>query len=317
MKIFIAGGTGAIGRPLIAELLVRGHSLIALTRSAEKAQALEEQGTEPAIADVFDAEAVHAAMHRARPEVVIEQLTSLPRTYTRESMSAAAAFNRRIRLEGGANVLAAAQASGVRRYLRQSIAFWAVPGPGLADEVTPLAVDASPAVAADVRVVTEIERHLFAAPNLEGIALRYGFFYGPGTWFTPGGDVAEQVRQQQFPIIGSGAGVWSWLHIADAALATAAAVEQGPPGIYLVANDEPLAVRDWLPAFARWLNAPPPPQMLLDEALQTRGADAVYYGTQMRGVSNAKAKRELNFHPRPLEWLGNAASADAHGRPTH
>ena len=160
MKIFIAGGTGAIGRPLIAELLAKGHAVAALTRSSEKAQALVEQGIEPAIADVFDADAVKAVVRRAQPEIVIEQLTALPRTYTRESMSAAAAFNHRIRLEGGANVLAAAQAAGVRRYLRQSIAFWAVPGPGLADEETPLAFDASPAVAADVRVVTEIERRL-------------------------------------------------------------------------------------------------------------------------------------------------------------
>ena len=151
MKIFVAGGTGAIGRPLIAELLAKGHAVVALTRSPEKAQALVEQGIEPAIADVFDTDAVKAVVSRAQPEVVIEQLTALPRTYTRESMSAAAALNNRIRLEGGANVLAAAQAAGVRRYLRQSIAFWAIPGPGLADEETPLAFDASPAVAADAR----------------------------------------------------------------------------------------------------------------------------------------------------------------------
>ena len=168
MKIFIAGGTGAIGRPLIAELLAKGHALVALTRSPEKAQALVEQGIEPAIADVFDADAIKAVVRRAQPEVVIEQLTALPRTYTRESMSAAAALNTRLRLEGGANVLAAAQAAGVRRYLRQSIAFWAVPGPGLADEETPLAFDASPAVAADARVVTELEHRLLGNPNIEG-----------------------------------------------------------------------------------------------------------------------------------------------------
>src|SRR5262245_14378825 len=183
MKIFVAGGTGAIGRPLIAELLAKGHALVALTRSPEKAQALVEQGIEPALADVFDTDAVKAVVNRAQPEIVIEQLTALPRTYTRESLSAAAGFNSRIRLEGGANVLAAAQTAGVRRYLRQSIAFWAVPGPGLADEETPLAFDASPAVAADARVVTELEHRLLGNTNIEGIVLRYGFFYGPGTWF--------------------------------------------------------------------------------------------------------------------------------------
>ncbi|HEY9604399.1 MAG TPA: NAD(P)-dependent oxidoreductase [Allocoleopsis sp.] len=311
MKIFVAGATGAIGRPLIAQLLAQGHDVVALTRSLEKAQTLAEQGVEPAIADVFDADAVKAAVIRAQPEVVIEQLTSYPKTYTRESMSAAAVLNTRIRLEGGANVLAAAQAAGVRRYLRQSIAFWAVPGTGLADEQTPLAFDASPAVAADARIVTELERRLLDTPNIEGIALRYGFFYGSGTWFAPDGDVAQQVRQQQFPIVGNGEGVWSWLHIEDAAIATVAAAEQGTPGIYLITDDRPLEVREWLSAFARWLNAPLPPQVSVEDALQIGGADAVYYGTQMRGVSNAKTKRELNFQPRSLEWLVDTAVAHA------
>jgi nucleoside-diphosphate-sugar epimerase len=304
MKIFVAGGTGAIGRPLIAELLAKGHGLVALTRSQEKAQALVERDVEPVIADVFDADAVKAVVSRAQPDIVIEQLTALPRTYTRESMNAAAALNNRIRLVGGANVLSGAQAAGVRRYLRQSVAFYAIPGPGLADEDTPLAFSASRAVAAGVREVTEVEHHLLGSPNIEGIVLRYGFFYGPGTWFNPDGDVARQVRQQQFPIIGNGEGVWSWLHIEDASIATVAAAEQGNPGIYVIANDQPLAVREWLPAFARWLNAPPPPQVSIEDALKKDGgADAVYYGTQMRGVSNAKAKRELNFQPRPLEWI--------------
>ncbi|HEY9403390.1 MAG TPA: NAD(P)-dependent oxidoreductase [Pyrinomonadaceae bacterium] len=303
MKIFVAGGTGAIGRPLITELLARGHALVVLTRSPEKAVALAEQGVEPAIADVFDPEAVKAVVARARPEVVIEQLTALPSTYTRESLGATGALNNRLRLEGGANVLAAARATGVRRYLRQSIAFWAAPGPGLADEETPLAFDASPAVAADARVVTELEQRLLGNPDIEGIALRYGFFYGPGTWFHPDGDVGRQVRQRQFPVIGQGEGVASWLHIEDAAVATAAAAERGNPGIYLIANDQPLAAREWLPAFARWVNAPPPPHVSVEEALKAAGADAVYYGTQMRGVSNAKAKHELNFQPRPLEWI--------------
>jgi nucleoside-diphosphate-sugar epimerase len=303
MRIFVAGATGAIGRPLIAQLLAKGHAVIALTRSSEKAQTLAAQGVEPAIADIFDPDAVKAAVIHAQPDVVIEQLTAYPKTYTRESMGAAAALNTRIRLEGSANVLAAAQAAGVRRYLRQSIAFWGIPGTGLADEKTPLAFDASPAVAADARIVTEIERRLLEAPNLEGITLRYGFFYGPGTWFAPDGDVAAQVRQQQFPIVGNGNGVWSWLHIEDAAIATVAAAEQGNPGIYLIADDRPLAVREWLSAFAHWLNAPSPPQVSVEEALQMGGVDAVYYGTQMRGVSNAKAKRELGFQPRSLEWL--------------
>ncbi|MEG4059142.1 NAD(P)-dependent oxidoreductase [Microcoleus sp. Pol7_B2] len=308
MKIFVAGGTGAIGRPTLDQLLARGHNVVALTRTQERAQSLAAQGIEPAIADVFDFESLKAAVIRAQPEVVIEQLTALPRTYTRESMNATAALNARIRSEGGANVLAAAKAAGVRRFLKQSMAFWGIPGTGLADEETPLSLDASPAVAADARLVTETEHRLLETSNLEGIALRYGFFYGPGTWFNSDGDVAQQVRQQQFPIVGNGEGVWSWLHVEDAAIATVAAAEQGNPGIYLIANDRPLAVREWLPAFAQWLNAPPPPQISVEDALQMEGgANAVYYGTQMRGVSNAKAKRELNFQPRPLEWVVDTA----------
>ncbi len=159
--------------------------------------------------------------------------------------------------------------------------------------------------------MTDIERRLLTTPNLEGIALRYGFFYGPGTWFAPDGDVAQQVRQQQFPIVGNGEGVWSWLHIEDAAIATVAAAERGNPGVYLITDDRPLQVREWLPAFAQWINAPPPPQISVEDALKASGADAVYYGTQMRGVSNAKAKRELNFQPRPLEWIDDTAVAHA------
>ena len=311
MKFFIAGGTGAIGRPIIEQLLAKGHSVVALTRSADQSQALVERGIEPAVADVFDPDAVKAVLNRVQPEVVIETLTALPRSYTAEAMRAAAPFNTRIRLEGGANVLAAAQAAGVRRYVRQSIAFWAIPGPGLADEETPLAFDASPAVAADARVVNELEQSLLGTPDIEGIVMRYGFFYGPGTWFNPDGDVARQVREQQFPIVGDGDGVWSWLHIEDAAIATVAAAERGNPGIYLIANDQPLAVREWLPAFARFLNAPPPPRMSVEDALINSGADAIYYGTRLRGVSNAKAKRELGFQPRRLEWIIETATANA------
>lgn len=307
MRIFVAGATGAIGRTLIAQLHGLEHDVVALTRSSEKAQTLAAQSVEPAIADVFDADAVRAAVKSAQPEVVIEQLTALPKTYTPKLMSAAAALNNRIRLEGGANVLKAAQAAGVRRYLRQSIAFWAVSGAGLADEETPLAFDASPTIADGTHTVSEIERRLLETPNLEGIALRYGFFYGPDTWFAPDGDVAEQVRQQQFPIVGNGKGVWSWIHVEDAANATVAAIERGNPGIYLITDDRPLEVREWLSAYARWLNAPPPPQVSVEDALQIGGADAVYYGTQMRGASNAKAKRELEFQPRPLEWMVDSA----------
>jgi nucleoside-diphosphate-sugar epimerase len=303
MRIFVAGATGAIGRPLITQLLAQGHDVVGLTRSSEKARTLAEQGAEAAIADVFDADAIHSVIKRTQPDVIIEQLTSLPKTYTPESMRAAAAQNDRVRREGGANVLAAAQAAGVRRYIVQSIGFWAAPGAGLADEATPLALDASPMIANGTRTIAEIERRLLTTPNLEGIVLRYGFFYGPGTWNAPDGDMAHQVRQQQFPIIGKGESVWSWIHVEDAAIATVAAVDRGDPGIYLITDDQPLPVRVWLPAYAQWLDAPPPPRVLVEEALSLASEDAVYYGTQLRGASNARAKRELGFQPRSLEWI--------------
>ena len=140
-------------------------------------------------------------------------------------------------------------------------------------------------------------------PTSKGLPCVMASSMDPAPGSTPMAMSPEQVRQQQFPIVGNGEGVWSWLHIEDAAIATVAAAEQGNPGIYLIANDQPLAVREWLPAFAQWLNAPPPPQISVEDALKASGADAVYYGTQMRGASNAKAKRELDFQPRPLEWI--------------
>lgn len=171
MRIFVAGATGAIGRPLIAQLLAKGHDVVALTRSPEKAQILAAQGVEPVIMDVFDADAVKAAVTRTQPEVVIEQLTSLPKTYTLESMSAAAEPNNRVRREGGANVLAAARAAGVRRYLRQLIAFWAVPSTGLADEKTFFVFDASPTVEAYTHTMTQIEHRLLETSNRNSPAL--------------------------------------------------------------------------------------------------------------------------------------------------
>lgn len=303
MRVFVAGASGAIGRLLVTQLLTQGHDVVGLTRSSEKARALSEQGVDAAIADVFDAEAIYSVVKRIKPDVVIEQLTALPKTYTSESMRAAAEPNDRVRRAGGANVLAAAQAVGVQRYIVQSIAFWAVPGAGLADEATPLALNASPMIANGTRTIAEIEHRLLSTPALDGIVLRYGFFYGPGTWYAPDGDVATQVRQQQFPIIGQGEGVWSWLHVEDAAIATVAAVTQGNPGIYLIADDQPLPVSVWLPTYAQWLNAPPPPHVSVEEALRIAGEDVTYYGTQLRGASNAKAKRELGFQPRSLEWL--------------
>ncbi len=299
MNIFVAGATGAIGRPLINRLIAAGHRVTGLTHSAAGQQFLASLGAAAAVASALDAPAVEQAVRTSGAEVIIDQLTALPKNPA--DMRTAAPGDHRLRIEGGGNLLRAAQACGVRRYLQQSSGFFLAPGPGLADESVGMAVDASPGVSLSAHSYAELETRLAAAP-LEGVALRYGFFYGPGTWYSPGGACGEQARQRQIPIIDQGQGVWSWVHIDDAAAATVAALS-APPGVYNLVGDDPAPVAVWLPAFARAAGAPPPPRLTTAEALAAAGADAVYYGTQLRGASNAKAKRLLGFVPRRLEWL--------------
>ena len=301
MRVLIGGATGAIGRPLIGALRDRGHVVFALARSPNAARAVAALGAEAVLADVLDAAAVRAAVARARPEAVINELTALPRRYTEAEMAASAERDRQVRIEGNKNLLAALPEAGVRRYLLQSSGFWYGPGAGLAKEDEPFAFAASPAVATGTRRYAELEQTAAAACS-EFVALRYGFFYGPGTWFDSAGDMGEQVRRQQVPVIGEGQGVSSWVHIDDAAAATAAALECAP-GAYNVVDDDPAPQRRWLPAFARAVGAPPPPQVSETQALAAFGADAVYYATRLRGAANGKAKRELDFRPRRLEWF--------------
>jgi nucleoside-diphosphate-sugar epimerase len=261
-----------------------------------------EMGAEALSGDALDAASVHAAVARGRPDAVINELTSLPRHYTPAEMKAAAERDSRVRREGNVNLLAAMRESGVRRYVLQSSGFWYAPGPGLADESSPMAVDASPGVAASARVYVELESTAFRTSGIDSVAMRYGFFYGPGTWYTKDDDMGEQVRQQQVPIVGAGQGVWSFVHIEDAAFATVAALECAP-GAYNIVDGNPTQQRNWLPAFARYCGAPEPPQVTEQEALVTSGPDSVYYATRLRGASNERARHELNFRPRPLEWL--------------
>ena len=217
MRILIAGASGAIGRPLVRRLRANRQEVFALTRSPDSAPALKEIGAEPVFADALDAAAVKAAVRRIRPDAVINELTSLPRHYTPAEMKAAAERDRRVRVEGNINLLAALRDSSVRRYLLQSSAFWYAPGVGLAHEFVPFISSASPGVEACARTYLELEAHASATPGIQFVALRYGFFYGPGTWYTREGDIGGQVRQQQLPIIGEGQGVYSFVHIDDAA----------------------------------------------------------------------------------------------------
>lgn len=302
MRILIAGATGAIGRPLVRRLSEKRHTVFALTRSPQASGAVAELGAEPVAADALDAASVRAAVERVRPDAIINELTSLPRHYTAAEMRAAAERDYKVRIEGNANLLAALRDAGVRRYLLQSSAFWYAPGAGLADENEAFAFDASPAVAAGTRRYAELEAAASATPGIELVSLRYGFFYGPGTWYSRDGDIGEQARQQRVPVVGNGQGVWSWVHVDDAAAATAAALECAPDA-YNVVDGDPTSQSVWLPAFARAAGAPAPPRMTEEDALGAFGPDAVYYATRLRGASNEKAKRELNFQPRALEWL--------------
>jgi nucleoside-diphosphate-sugar epimerase len=301
MRIFVAGASGAIGQPLIAELVRRGHEVTGMTHSDAGARKVAALGAAAARVNAFDAAAVEQALRDARAEVVIDELTSLPKDPS--EMAAAEPGDRKLKIEGGANLHRAATACGVRRYIQQASGFFLEPGSGLADESAGLAVHASPRVAAHARAYAELEARVSNAGGMEGVVLRYGFFYGPGTWYHPDGASADQVRRQEVPVIGDGGGVWSWIQIEDAAVATADALT-APPGVYNVVDDDPSPVAIWLPAFARFVAAPPPPRISEEQARASAGEDIVYYGTKLRGASNQKAKKTFGFEPRRLEWLG-------------
>ena len=302
MRILIAGASGAIGRALVRRLRANPHDVFALAQSRDSAAVLKEIGVEPVIADALDAAAVKAAVGQIRPDAVINELTSLPRHYTPAEMKAAGERNRKVRVEGNINLLAVLRDAGVRRYLLQSSGYWYAPGPGLADESVPFISSASAGVEAGARIYMELEARASATPGIEFVALRYGFFYGLDTWYTREGDMGDQVRQQQVPIIGEGQGVYSFVHIDDAAGATAAALEC-PPGAYNIVDGNPSPQHVWLTAFARAVGAPAPPRVSEEEGLRTSGPDAVYYATKLRGASHEKARRELGFRPRLLEWI--------------
>lgn len=304
MKILIAGASGAIGQPLVNLLMSDGQTVYGITHSKERAHRIAEKGAQPLILNVLDREAVFSNIATIRPDIVIDMLTSLPKEYTPESMRKSAEMDAKLRREGGNYLQTAAEMSGAKRYIVQSSGFWYGPGHGLAEEKDPFAFQATPNIVLGSRLYEEIEKRVLESSKIEGIALRFGFFYGPGTWYHPGGNVADQIHRQQFPMIGSGQGVWSFVHIEDAAKAIVSAI-LCPPGAYNIVNDHPSKMHDWLPAFARYLSAPPPPQITEQEGLKLRGADAVYYATKLRGASNAKAKRAFNFDPRPFEWLLN------------
>jgi nucleoside-diphosphate-sugar epimerase len=300
VRIFVAGASGAIGLPLIVELVRLGHTVTGMTSSEAGAKKIIELGAAAELANAFEAPSVERAIRRADPEIVIDQLTALPKDPA--DLHRYLPGDTKLRLEGGGNLHRAALAHGARRYLQQSSGFFLKPGKGLADESESMAIDASPDLATSARVYAELEARTLSSEQMEGVLLRYGFFYGPNTWYHREGAAAQQVRRQQFPIVVGGQGVWSFVHIEDAALATVEALT-AEAGVYNVVDDDPSPVSVWLPRFAQWVGAPPPPEITEQVALETAGEDAVYYQTRLRGASNAKARKILNFRPRRLEWL--------------
>ena len=252
-----------------------------------------------AIADALNGDAVEGVLRASHAEVVIDELTAIPRTPS--ELSAHAHVDQKLRIEGGNNLHRAALACGVRRYIQQSSGFFLDAKEALADESSPLALNASPGIAKYAQMYAYVEQRVLES-SIEGIALRYGFFYGPNTWYNPDGGAADEIRKQLFPVIERGEAKWSFVHIEDAARATVAALN-AEPGKYVVVDDDTSPVSVWLPRFASFVGAPPPPLITEDQVLQTAGEDAVYYQTKLCGASNAKAKRELHFAPRKREWL--------------
>jgi 2-alkyl-3-oxoalkanoate reductase len=302
MRVFVAGASGVIGRRLVPQLVAAGHEVTGTTRSEERAEAIRSAGARAVICDALDAEALHAAVQEATPEVVVHQLTALPHRFDPRDKQVYAQTNR-LRSEGTRILIEAAQAAGARRFLCQSIAFAYAPGARaeVKDEDAPLALDAPAPFSDGVRAIEAMERAVAGAEGLEGLVLRYGWFYGPGTYYGDDGSMAKDVRRRRFPVIGKGTGLYSFIHVDDAASATVAAVERGAPGIYNVVDDDPAPQREWLPLYAEAIGAKKPLRVPIWLARLVAGKIATTADVQA-GASNAKAKRELGWEPRWASW---------------
>jgi nucleoside-diphosphate-sugar epimerase len=304
MKVFIEGASGVLGRQLIPLLVADGHDVVALTRSREKAEDLHELGAEPLVGDGLDRTAVTRAVREAEPEVVIHQMTGLSSVTSFENLDRELAATNRLRTEGTDILLEAARGAGARRAIVQSYGLWSFPeaeGRAATEEDTP--DPDPPATLADtVGAVRYVESTVPAADGIEGLALRYGLFYGPETGLSADGALTEAVRQGQWPIVGDGAGAYSFIHVEDAATATLAALERGAAGIYNVADDEPAPAAVWVAGLAEMLGAEPPKRVPEEVALPVAGEYPVYLSTRLSGLSNEKAKRELGWSPRYATW---------------
>jgi nucleoside-diphosphate-sugar epimerase len=310
MRVFVAGATGVIGRRLLPLLAGGGHEVTAMTRSDERAGTLAQAGATPVVCDVFDAEGVRAAVEAARPEVVLHELTDLPPNIDPRKMEEQAAGNDRIRSEGTRNLVAAAVAAGARRVVAQSIAFaYAPAGSGPKAEDDALWDDAPWPWSRSVQALRELENTVLQTEGIEGVVLRYGFFYGPGSAYADDGHFAREAKKRRLPVVGKGSGVFSFIHVDDAAAATVAAMERGAPGIYNIVDDDPAPLRDWVPAYADAVGAKPPRRVPTWLARLVGGRYTAAMATTLRGASNAKAKAALGWQPRWASWREGFRSA--------
>lgn len=310
MKVFLAGATGVIGRQLLPLLLADGHEVTAGTRSPERAEQLRRQGASAVVVDALDSDAMSSAVVSAAPEAVLHQLTSIPPRIDPRKIERDFALNDRLRSEGSEILVAAAVAAGAKRIIAQSIAFSYAPGPPgtVHTETDPLLSDGqSPAAfKRSAAALRTLERTVLAAG---GLVLRYGYFYGPGSAIAGGGSMGEDVRKRRLPVVGGGAGVWSFIQIHDAARATVAALTHGDSAAYNIVDDEPAPVSEWLPALAQALGAKPPRRVPALIARPLAGAYGVQTMTKAQGASNALAKRELGWTPLYPSWRKGFAEA--------
>ena len=313
MKVLVAGATGAIGRQLVPRLVANGHEVVGMTHRAAKADAVRALGAEPAVADALDPEAVAAAVAAAEPEAIVHELTALAGSLDLRKLDSAFELTNRLRTEGTDHLLSAARAAGVRRFVAQSFAGWPYERSGawVKDESEALDTDPPAAMRGALAAIRHLEEAVTEAQGIEGIVLRYGGFYGPGTSISPGGEHVEAIRGRKFPIVGGGAGVWSFLQIEDAAEATVLALERGRPGVYNVTDDEPAPVAEWLPAVAASLGAKPPRRVPRWLGRLVAGEAAAVMMTEVRGASNEKAKRDLGWTPGHPSWREGIPEAAA------
>ena len=305
MKVFVAGATGALGKQLVPMLVANGHDVVGMTRTAAKCDQLRSAGAQPVVADALDADAVARAVGETQPDVIVHQLTAIPPKINMRRFEREFALTNRLRTEGTDHLLAAGQAVGVKRFVAQSNAgLYARTGGPIKREDAPLDHDPPPAMRQGLTAIRHLEAAVTDALWTDGLVLRYGWFYGPGTSIAldPPGSQIELIRKRQLPIVGEGTGVWSFIHVEDAATASVAAVEGGPAGIYNVVDDEPATVSEWVPALAAAVGAKPPRRVPRWIGRLAAGEWAVVAMTEIRGASNDAAKRELGWQLRYPSW---------------